>query len=188
MTDQPKTKFLESWARLCANWPLAEPRATNLAKEYYEIFKTTSAIRFDAAVTQIIRDSKFQYFPTVSEFLGYIPKVDGGKGFWRDPACESCHGSGFQPKYYQADGLPVVERCKNPDCLHIGSIDEQVQWEQQRQARTERPDDYFGQADVVCLMRIAQDRKNRELPLLSADEMIAAILEIRHSCQESRPQ
>ena len=186
MADQPKMKFLESWARLCANWPLAEPRATNLAKEYYEMFKTMAPMRFDNGVTQIIRDSKFQFFPNLAEFLGYVPKApEGGKGFWRDPDCPTCQGSGFQVKYFQADGLPVVERCKNPTCLHVSQATEREDYTELYRRRRENPEAYFGQADVKAMMTIALDRKKRELPPLSDDDMIAAVLEIRHSCQEA---
>jgi hypothetical protein len=178
-------KFLESWARLCANWPLVEPRATNLAKEYYEVFKEITPQRFDDGVTKVINDSQYQYFPNVSEFRGYIPRAaDGAKGFWRDPDCIACQGSGFQVKYFQEDGLPVLERCKNPECLHMG-----VREDNYRELQAKRrayPDDFFSESDVKTMMTIALDRHKRKLHPLSGDEMIAAVLEIRHSCQEAR--
>ena len=52
--------------------------------------------------------------------------------------------------------------------------------------RAANPDDFFGEADVVAMMRISSERKSKKLEPLDADTMIAEVLKIRHAIQEKR--
>jgi len=74
-----------------------------------------------------------------------------------------------------------------PDAISINDLRQQQHEEELnrlRPIRKSNPDDFFGEADVVCMMRLLKERKDKGLPRLSHDQVIAEVLAIRHACQE----
>ncbi len=91
--SQQKKSFLSSWARLSANWQLAEDRVKPLSQEYFEVFKQVGEGRFNRAVTAIIHSAELAYFPSVAAFRGYVPSSAEVRQY-----CGKCeHGWIFVP-------------------------------------------------------------------------------------------
>lgn len=55
------------------------------------------------------------------------------------------------------------------------SRSDDTDWAQLRADRRAHPENYFGQADVICMIRAQFKRKADELPLYSADEIFSII-------------
>lgn len=169
---------------MTANWPTDADRGETLAKEYRAIWEKVGADRFAIGVTRIIHESELRFFPSCGEFRGYIPNSND-KTWRRDPGCERCHGTGWQrlPDYearrMYGDQLAMCSlRCN--DCLNRGESNMAAL----RADRAKNPDEYFGEADVIALMRIAKERKEKGLPPLPEDSMIAEVLAVRHAVRE----
>ena len=103
-------------SRLIGNWPVSEETATAKIREFRSIYESHGHERFSKAVQKIIHESQYKYFPSVGEFMGYVPKPD--RAFWRDANCE-CKGTGFVDAGVDDYENPQVARCNNPECLHI---------------------------------------------------------------------
>lgn len=57
-------------------------------QEYQGIFREVGASRFEQAVSKIVREGQYKFFPSQAEFRGFIPS----KGGWKP--CGKCE-SGF---------------------------------------------------------------------------------------------
>lgn len=178
--------FLASFGRLTANWPIDEDRTKTQSREFRRIHDEVGIARFDAAVSKVIHEGPYKFFPSVAEFRSFIPAPSGR---YPDANCESCHGSGWMRvadyearRMYGDPNAMCVLRCQ---CLK-----DQVDTEEIRRLardRSQHPDDYFGEADVIAMMRIALERKGKGLPPLTAEQNIAEVLKIRKAIQEARP-
>ena len=57
---------------------------------------------------------------------------------------------------------------------------EELEFDYQRRLdRANNPDEFFGEADVVCMMRISESRATQKQAPLTGDQTIAAVLESR---------
>jgi len=182
-SERASTVFLSSFRRLLANWPIDEGRYKTLEREYRAIFDEVGVSRFDAGVSSILREGKYQFFPSLAEFRAFIPAPGGRHA---DANCEKCHGSGWMrlPDYearrmYRDPNATCVLRCQ---CL-TSDIDTEAIRAMARDRR-QNPDEYFGDADVVAMMRIALERKGKGQQALNADAMIAEVLAVRTAIRE----
>ena len=176
--------FLASVSRLSANWPIDSTRAEGLERELRKVFDEVGISRFDAGVSAIITEGKYQFFPSMAEFRGFIPAPGGRHA---DANCEKCHGSGWMrlPDYearrmYRDPNASCVLRCQ---CL-TSDIDTEAIRAMARDRR-QNPDDYFGEADVVAMLRIGLERKGKGQPALDAESMIGEVLSIRRAISEA---
>lgn len=91
-TDQ-KPIFNEQMKRLFSNWTVAD-REMRVAKaqEFREAFDRYGAERFTTAVRDTIWNHATGFFPTLGEFLRYIPDPVADPV---PPGCEACRWSGW---------------------------------------------------------------------------------------------
>lgn len=71
--------------RLVANWPMDENRAEVLMQEYENLFAGVGEQRFNRGVGTIIREGRYQFFPSMAEFRGFVP---AGEQRWKP--CGKC--------------------------------------------------------------------------------------------------
>jgi len=76
--------FLQFFKKLKANWHLDESRADDIIAEYFAICQEVGLDRFRSATDSIINASEYKFFPTISEFRGYLPKAA------KNPLCGKC--------------------------------------------------------------------------------------------------
>jgi hypothetical protein len=170
---------------LTANWPIDEDRTKTQSREFRRVHDEVGISRFDAAVSKIIHENAYKFFPSVAEFRAYVPQASGRHA---DANCEKCHGTGWMrlPDYeargmYRDPSAACVLRCQ---CLTSEIDGEEIR--KLARSRSQHPDEFFGEADVIAMMRIAQERKANNQPPLDADVMIREVLSIRHAIQEKR--
>ena len=65
----------EQFERLTANWPIDESRVKVMNRELKSVLERVGESRFKAAVTRVIQESRLQFFPSIGEFLGYVPET-----------------------------------------------------------------------------------------------------------------
>ena len=121
------------------------------------------------------------------------PETVAGK---REELAKLVHEVGERRALAAIDG--IIQNHKGEFCPPIGKIREYVperqqrnwitdaEWEELKRQRAARPDDFFGEADVVCAMRIMTERIKNKQPLLSTEDLLRTVLEIRHSANEAR--
>jgi hypothetical protein len=179
--------FATAMQRMMANWPIAdELRQEVVTEEYRTAWDEVGPDRFVKGVIAIIKHRDREFFPPCGEFRKFIP--DAPKWEW-DNDCPQCLGTGFEQieDYHDLPNGKFQNRkvmpCTRPGCHHVAkSNDIDPRWAD----RERNPDEYFGEADVVCMMRIAKSRKENKLSPLNEDDMIAAVLEARK--QYTRPR
>jgi len=179
--------FLREWTKLTDNWPMEDDRSKRLHAQFFLIWRDVGEVRFRVAVKAIIDARAYASFPTQAEFRGFIPDRDTVKWDW-DSNCPDCHGTGWTVTQEYHD-LPhgrwqnrEVKRCDREGCKKAVESDRARYLDRDR-----HPDNYFGEADVIALMRIAKERREKKLPPLDGDAMIAEVLKVRHAVQEARP-
>ena len=102
--------------RMAGNWPVDEDKLAVKLREFHSIYEGNGNKRFAECVQNCIHQSQLRFFPTVGEFLGFMPKRD--HAFWRDSNCE-CKGTGFVDAGQDADNNRQMRRCGNPECVHM---------------------------------------------------------------------
>ena len=107
-----------------SNWPISDERLEAVKNEFQIVWNEVGESRFERAVGKIVQESDRQFFPTVGEFRSFIPVAPRG-GFWRDPNCPDCHGTGFKEVttlVKRPDGTwqnREVARCRREGCLRV---------------------------------------------------------------------
>jgi hypothetical protein len=178
--------FNLEWTKLIDNWPIEDERSKRLYSQFFLIWRDVGEVRFRMAVKAIIDARAYATFPTQAEFRGFIPDRDVVKWDW-DRNCPDCHGTGWTVTQEYHD-LPhgrwqnrEVKRCDREGCKKAMESDRARYLDRDR-----NPDNYFGEADVIALMRIAKERREKGMPALDGDSMISAVLQVRGAAREAR--
>ena len=180
--------FWQSFKKLTATWPIDNERQTEVAESFQRIWQEYGSDRFVKGVIAITQNGEFRFFPTPAEFKGYIPDPSERRRY-----CGHCADGWLRAKNVPDANQPwVIHKTAVYPCPCRATGEHQPDnWDELRRAdRKLNPDKYFGEADVVSMIRIAEDRKAKKLPSLDSDDMIAAVIETRKpytDAREARP-
>ena len=101
---------------MTGNWNLEEARLKPLTAEYFALYSQVGAQRFERAVTAIIHEGGYHFFPTVGEFKSHVPASTE-----RKPWCGKCN-EGFlyipDPEAYELYGDPDATKMMFCSCRY----------------------------------------------------------------------
>ena len=196
----PNELFLSCIARLEANWTVQPGRIEGIIENYKTVFDEVGPSRFVKGVSSIIQSGAYGFFPTCSEFRGYIPQA--GKADATNHYCGKCDDGWLRSKNTpDAFVHNAIHETAVYPCPCRGGDVSVTDWEGSGQHskreqtpneypakdyaalardRREHPDEYFGEADVIVMMRMIQNRvaKGIKEPV-DMEEVFATIYEAR---------
>jgi hypothetical protein len=124
--------------RITSQWTIEQTKLAGKREQLLILLREVGTVRFKHAIQRAIETHHGDFCPPIGFFrncvVSRVTMSDDDRGFWRDPNCARCHGSGwFYVRDYEADNLykrdghQAVLRCREPECLHVGESRKQPQ-------------------------------------------------------------
>lgn len=203
--DSTVTTLLQ---KLVGQWNIDPAQMSGKRDEIKIMVREYGIARATAAVTATVREHRSEFCPNIAIIRGYIPPAVARAGY-----CGKCT-EGFIEAPPDINGNRQLQFCEctggrnranrvSPEILgqapsqqerehkgHFPAPDPGVTLQpraseyERKWMRDSNPDSFFGEADVICMYKIALERKTKKLKPLPFEEMITEVLKVRHQIQD----